>query len=176
MPGKPAKEAEFNLPGLYVHVEDKQGGGAHDGILWGFERFPLAFASGGKTWGIDLRKKRYPMKFTIVLDKFTHEEYARTNTPKVFKSDVTKLDEQGPQAIKIEMNAPLRYRGLILFQANWGPSNARPGDALFSDFAVVHNPSDHWPLISCGIIALGMLIAFTHKLVRYIQAQEALRA
>jgi hypothetical protein len=65
---------------------------------------------------------------------------------------------------------------LVLFQSSWGPPNARPGERLFSVFSVVRNPSDHWPLYSCIVIGVGLLIAFTQKLMKYVRAQNLQRA
>ena len=70
------------------------------------------------------------------------------------------------------MNSPLRHKGLILFQASF---QEFPDGTFSSTFAVVKNPSDHWPLVSCIVIACGMLIAFTQKLVRYVSVQSSMR-
>lgn len=169
-----AKENEANVAGVYVTVRgaDLQ----QQGILWGHERYPWVVNSGGKRWALSLRKKRFKMPFTIVLDKFTRELYPRTQIPKVFKSEVTKIEGTDATPYKIEMNEPLRHGGLTLFQASWGPADAGPGQPLFSTFAVVRNPSDHWPLYSCIIISIGLLIAFTDKLVKYTRSQAKRRA
>lgn len=177
LPSELLKEAEANVAGLYVHVtdngkEDKQGL-KKDGILSGLSQYPFAWSSGGKNWVLDLRKKRYRMPFTVVLDKFTHELHPRTGIAKVFMSDVTKIENGVEQKVKIQMNEPLRADGLVLFQASWGPENAKPGEALFSVFAVVRNPSDQWPLISCIVIGIGMVIVFSQKLVKYMLTQAA---
>ncbi|MEZ0230576.1 MAG: hypothetical protein ACAI25_18285, partial [Planctomycetota bacterium] len=90
-----------------------------------------------------------------------------------YKSDVLVTDAAGKQrGAKIEMNQPLRDGGLIVFQSSWGPENAPPNTPLYSGFAVVKNPSDQWPLWSCIVIAIGMIIAFGQKLVRYIEIQK----
>ncbi len=171
------KEAEQNISGVYVRLTDRQGAAEpREAVLWGAQRFPFTVSWGGRHWAVDLRKKRFKMPFTIVLDDFTHELHPRTGIAKLFMSDVTKIEEGTAQAIKIEMNQPLRHGGLILFQSGWGPSNARPGDPLFSTFAVVRNPSDQWPLVSCIVIAVGMLVAFGQKLVKYMKAQAYARA
>jgi hypothetical protein len=90
---------------------------------------------------------------------------------KEFSSDVTVTGPSSTRALKISMNQPLRDKGLVLYQASWGPSNARPGDRLFSTLAVVSNPSDQWPLWSCLVIAAGMLLHFTRKLVRHVRLE-----
>lgn len=59
----------------------------------------------------------------------------------------------------------------MLYQASWGPSNAAPGQRLFSTFAVVRNPADHWPLVACLVIAVGFLFHFVRKLWRYIRSE-----
>ena len=68
---------------------------------------------------------------------------------------------------------PLRDGGLVLFQASFAQL---PNGQLESTLAVVKNPSDQWPLISCIIIAVGMLMAFVQKLLRYIEAQKVERS
>ncbi len=168
-----AKENEMNVAGAYVTIKDKSG--QHEGILWGHERYPLAVRSGGKTWGISLRHARFKLPFTIQLNKFTHEFYPRTQIPKVFMSEVTKTEGDDRTPFKIEMNAPLRHGGFTLFQASYGPSNATPGTAMFSTFAVTRNPSDHWPLYSCIVISIGLLVVFGEKLVKYTKSQQKKR-
>lgn len=168
------KENEQNVGGLYLAVTDKAGK-RHEGLLWGFARTPLTLTIDGRPWAIDLRKKRFSVPFTIVLDDFTRELHPRTNMPKVFMSDVTKLEDGVATQHKIEMNEPLRHAGYTLFQASWGPGDARPGDRLFSTFAVVKNPSDYWPLYSCIVITVGLLLTFGQKLTAYIRSQAPKR-
>ena len=101
--------------------------------------------------------------------------HPRTNTPKSFESDVKKIDDGGEQAICISMNEPLRHEGLVLFQSDWWPKGLPDDQRVQSIFSVVRNPSDNWPAISCGIIFLGMAIAFGMKLVKYVMSQSAAR-
>jgi hypothetical protein len=162
-------EAEKNVAALATKVDGK------DGILWGLASSPLVVPADGRNWAVALRKKRFKMPFTVTLDKFTHEFYPNTEIPKVYASEVTVHDNGGDRKAKIEMNAPLRDHGLIVFQSFFGPPNAPPGTPLYSGFAVVQNPSDQWPLTSCIVIAIGMTIAFSQKLYRYINAQAASR-
>src|SRR5205814_5775154 len=133
------KEAENNVAGLYARTEDKQTNEKHEGILWGGEHYvnyAWTVSSGGKTWAIDLRKKRYKMPFLIVLDKFTRELHPHTNTPKGFMSEVTRIEGDTTERSRIEMNEPLRREGLVLFQSGWGPPEAGPSDRMFSIFSV----------------------------------------
>ena len=167
--------SERNIAGAYVTIVGKWERTRQQGILWGAESAPLTVKIGDRRWAVSLRKERYPMPFMLRLDKFTKEDHPRLNMPKAFSSDVTLIQGETQRPIKISMNKPLREQGLVLFQASWGPSNARPGDRLFSTFAVVRNPADQMPLYACIIIALGLIMHFWRKLVRYIR-NEARKA
>lgn len=162
------KEAERNVPGLYAAaVGDK----THEGILHGFARAPWTFESSGRKFAVDLHKERYPMPFTLRLDKFTKREHARTTMASHFSSDVTVFEGESSRRVHIKMNEPLRDEGLVLYQASWGPANARPGDPLFSQLAVVRNPADQYPLYACIVIGAGLLLHFGRKLLRYIKIE-----
>ncbi len=171
----PEGNAEHNVAGMYVSTQANDGGPEQLGILPGMARAPHRFEAGGKTWAAMLRHRTYPMPYTIVLDKFTRDLHPGTGMASRFMSDVTMIDANEQRPLEIEMNEPLREGGLVLFQASWGPSNARPGDPLFSTFSVVKNPSDHWPLVSLIITGLGLLYTFVYKLVKYIAKQLKLR-
>lgn len=168
-------EAEMNIAGAYVQLLEKATGARHDGLLFGLNLHPYSVVVAGRLYSVDLRKKRWPLPFEIHLDKFTRELHPGTQMDKVFLSDVTKIEDGVSRQLKITMNEPLRHAGYTLFQAKWGPSNARPGDPLFSTFAVVRNPSDQWPLYSCIIIAAGLLFHFGLKLSKYIQSENKRR-
>lgn len=171
-----AEAAERNLAAMIVTAQ--VGGVTSQGILWPFSRYPWVVKAGDKEYAVSLRHRRMSMPFGITLDKFTRELHPGTGMAKVYSSDVTKteLESSSSQKLKISMNEPLRSEGLVLFQSSWGPPDAKEGDALFSQFSVVRNPSDAWPLYSCIIITIGMLITFGQKLTRYIRNQEKKRA
>ena len=165
------KQAEANLAGTYVSVVDKQDRSRQPGILWAVDSSPLTVTVAGEDWAIDLRKERYPMPFTLVLDKFTKEDHPRSNMPKAFSSDVTVIQGDTARPVRISMNEPLREQGLVVYQASWGPQNARPGDPLFSTLSVVRNPADQFPLYACIVIATGLVFHFSRKLIRYIRIE-----
>ncbi|GMW02426.1 MAG: hypothetical protein AMXMBFR84_35620 [Candidatus Hydrogenedentota bacterium] len=167
---------ERNVAGLYCTVEDKTTGERSDGLLWAMGGTPLTVMAGGTTWHVELRRKTWELPFTIVLNDFTRELHPRTSMPRVFKSEVTKLEGNTEQIIQISMNEPLRHRGYTLFQASWGPQDAGPNDRLFSTFAVAKNPADQFPLYACIVIAAGLLIHFSIKLYGYLQKENRRRA
>lgn len=161
-------QAERNIAGCYVDVRQAQDGTTETGILWGGARAPFVFEADGRTWGLDMRKKRMSIPFTVVLDRTARERYPGTGKPRAFMSDVTMIDDDIVQATRIQMNEPLRHKGYVLYQSGWGPEEPGPGDRLFSVFAVVRNPADRWPLYACIVISLGLLIHFTQSLKRYM--------
>jgi len=164
-----AKEAEANVAGAYVTVVGD--GVRQEGILWGLQQAPWTVTMDGVDWAIDLRRERYPMPFTIVLDEFTKKDHPRIDMPRSFSSDVTVIGDNVSRKVEISMNEPLRDKGLVLYQSSWGPSNARPGDPLFSTFSVVRNPADQYPLYSCIVIGFGLVLHFARKLLAYIRSE-----
>lgn len=171
--GRPlAKDAERNLAGAYVDVVEEGSDAVQRGLLWGMAQAPWQVQAGGSNWTIDLRRKRWPLPFTIVLDKFHRDLHPGTAMAANFSSDVTKIDEGVSRQVEIKMNEPLRHKGYTLFQSGWGPQNAPEGAKLFSTFSVVRNPADQWPLYSCYIVTLGLCIHFLQRLVGHIRQQN----
>ncbi len=163
-------ETERNIAGAYITVEEENGP-THEGILWGVSRYPYTITTAdGERWAIDLRKKRFQLPFTVILNKFTRELHPRTEMPSAFSSDITKIQDGVNQEIHISMNRPLRHEGYTLYQASWGPQDAGPNDPLFSTFAVVRNPADQFPLYACIVIAAGLLIHFSISLTKYLRS------
>lgn len=169
LPG--AIQAEQDIAGLTVTLEGLPDG-SETGLVWGVQRAPWVVRAGGKPWAIDLRRRTWRMPFQIHLRDFTRELHPGTEMPSKFYSDVTCIQANVSQDLQISMNEPLRRDGLTLFQASWGPSNARPGDRLFSTFAVVENPADDVPLIALLIITAGLLVNFLPRLLRHMRAQS----
>jgi hypothetical protein len=171
------KTAERNIAGAYATLRDPNTGESQEGLLWGLAQAPWNATIGGEQYLVDLRHKRYPVPFTITLDKFTRELHPGTQMAASFSSDVTQMEETGAtRQIHIRMNEPLRDRGFTFFQASWGPQGAGPNDRLFSTFAVVNNPADQWPLYACYVITVGLLIHFGQKMVWYIKRENRRRA
>jgi hypothetical protein len=163
-------QAEANIAGAYVSVRTPDGA-ATPGILWGAEVAPLTVQAGGKRYAVGLRKERYPLPFTLGLERFEKVDHPGTAMPKSFESDVSVKSGESERGVTISMNEPLRDAGLVLYQASWGPSNARPGDPLYSTFAVVRNPADQLPLYGCIVIAAGLVLHFGRKLARHVRTE-----
>lgn len=168
-----ALEAEREVAGLSVTLD--AGVERTSGLLWGLQRVPWTATVGGAIFELDLRKRSYPLPFQVHLRDFTRELHPGTGIPSRFYSDVTCVEGGVGRDLRISMNEPLRRGGFTLYQASWGPSNARPGDRLFSTFAVVENPADRVPLVACVVIALGLVAHFVPRLARHVKLQ-AVRA
>lgn len=164
-------EAERNVPGCYATLRDDDGAIFAEGILWGGSAAPLVVELDGAAWSFDMRKQRMTLPFSVKLDETARELYPGTSKPRSFMSDVTFTAGEQSQEIRIQMNEPLRHAGFVLYQSGWGPDNARPGDRLFSVFAVVRNPADRWPLYACIVISIGLLLQFSQSLLAHIRRE-----
>lgn len=162
------KDNEANVAGAYVTLVGRDGK-RREAILHGQSRAPLNVEYDGRRFGVALRREQWVMPFTVALEDFEKEDHPRMMMPKSFSSDVVVVEEGSERKVKISMNEPLRQEGLVIYQASWGPSNARPGDRLFSTLAVVRNPADQYPLYSCIVIAIGLVMHFSMKLRKHIR-------
>ena len=128
------------------------------------------FTEAGKTYELSLRRTRYYVPFTVRLDKFTHEKYPGTETPRRFASDVTLKEGASSFAYNISMNQPLRHAGLTFFQSSFG--STKDGKSL-SVLQVVRNPGWLLPYVSVAIMSLGLLWHFGFSLLRFLRGRAA---
>ncbi|QDU67184.1 cytochrome c biogenesis protein ResB [Engelhardtia mirabilis] len=169
-----ANQAEENVPVVYARA--LVGGQVTSaGILYGGEASPLILGNGDELMALSLRKQRFQMPFTVHLDDFHMEEHPRTRIASVYRSDITKLQDGVEDKVRIEMNRPLRDSGLVLFQSSYGTRMTDLGPRPYSQFSVVRNPSDHWPLYACIVIGVGLLFAFVQRLTAFLKKQNAAR-
>lgn len=161
-------EHERNMPGVHVTVRPKDGSPSLAAWTWSLESAPFVFVTNGRTYSVALRKQRYPMPFEIQLDDFEKVDHPGTRMAKSFSSQVTVTEAGSSRPVLIEMNQPLRTGQFVVYQASWGPSNAGPGDPLFSTLAVMRNPADQYPLYSLIVITVGMFLHFSLKLLGFI--------
>jgi hypothetical protein len=126
---------------------------------------PIQFRAGPKPFEIVLRPKRYYRPFSITLEEFRHDRYAGTEIAKNFSSKVRLIDpsvHENREAL-IFMNHPLRYAGLTFYQAGFGNNDAT------TVLQVMKNPSWLVPYISCGMMALGLVIQFGMHLISFVR-------
>lgn len=177
---EPLVESEANFPGCYLEVVEN-GAVKAKTILWGgLEAFsgqdlPFVYEREGARYAIELRRKRYPLDFAVRLDRFSKRDHPGIDSPRDYRSWVTRLEGNAQQSVQISMNEPMRHSGYIFFQSKYGNPDRWSGGEMYSILQVVRNPSDQWPLISCVIIAIGLLLHFSRKLYGFARAQAAQR-
>lgn len=95
--------------------------GAIIGARFGFDGFltlqegrssDVVYTNSGKT---------IPLGFTIKCNWYNTEYYVGTDTPKEFQSELVII-EDGREVLKkaIEVNSPLKYKGITFYQASYG--------------------------------------------------------
>jgi hypothetical protein len=122
----------------------------------------------GETYKIDLRFEREYKPYTFHLKDFQHKKFAGTDKPKAFKSIIRLEDPKRNEdrQVLISMNNPLHYRGETFYQSAFMPGDS--GTIL----QVVDNPAWFMPYLSCGMMALGLLVHFGASLKRFLRRQR----
>ena len=167
---KPAEEAERFTAGCYARILKRDGTMSDPFILAGASFHPFTHQQDGRTFTVDMRKRLWPMPFTVKLDKFIADFHPGTTRPAKFISHVRRVGTASEVPVTIQMNEPMRYQGLTFFQASYGPPGAVPGQRMYSVFEIVRNPADKWPEYSLWIVAFGMLVTFLIKLGGFLSA------
>lgn len=164
---RPERPDMPSIPGAYVEIVSA-GEKPLRGMLWGRQRYPWAVEVAGATWTLDLRSRVFDLPFAVRLDEFEKEAHPGVDTPRLFASDVTRIQGGIEQRFRIAMNEPMRYGGFMFSQNSWGPQDGSPGP-YWSMLEVSSNPSDQWPKYACYVIALGLLWHFVRKLVTHLE-------
>ena len=150
-------------------VKDKKGGAEQKGILWEFAAAPWTVTVGSDKYLLSLVHRTYKLPFAIKLDKTEQEKHPGTERARRFTSWVTKLEDGREEKRVITMNEPVRSEGYAVFQQTFDDGTRSGSGVKSSGFQIVENPSDHWPLISCIIVAEGLLLHFLMMLARFIK-------
>lgn len=166
--GKTREPAEQFTAACYGRTIDPDGTKSDPFILWGGQYYPLTVRRGDRIFTVSMHKRLWPVPFKIRLNQFSADFHPGTSRPSKFVSKVTRLENGTTVDQTIQMNEPMRHDGLTIYQASYGPQNARPGDKMFSVFEVVRNPADQWPQLSLWIVAFGLLVTFTIKLGSFL--------
>ena len=165
-----AEPAEQYTAGCYARIVNRDGKNEAPFILAGASFHPFSYRFDDRVFTIDMRKRLWPMPFTLKLDEFTAAFHPGTMMALKFVSKVTRIENGGEAKVTIQMNEPMRYEGLTFFQASYGPQGATPGQKMYSVFEIVRNPADKWPEYSLWIVAFGMAVTFLIKLALFLGA------
>jgi hypothetical protein len=160
--------AEANTAGCYARIVQRDGTKSAPFILAGASFHPFSVRLDDRIFTVDMRKRLWPMPFTVQLDEFTADFHPGTMKPSKFISKITRIENGTEAKVTIQMNEPMRYEGLTFFQASYGPPGAGPGEKMYSVFEIVHNPADKWPEYSLYIVTFGMLITFLTHFISYL--------
>lgn len=172
----PFPEDEANVAGLYIHVfsgKNKVGG------YYVSQGFPTSFNYQGSKYTITIQKEKYDLPFSLELLDFTRVLHPNSQMPKHFESKVTLREtidniDKPERTIIIKMNQPLRYQGYTFYQSSFAQEKNNRGQITRerSTLAVMRNPAEKWPYISCLLVVLGMIVHFLPKLFRFAKRQS----
>jgi len=152
-----------------VTAKDKKSGAEHKGILWEFAAAPWTLTIGDDSYLISMAHRTFKLPFAIRLDQTEQEKHPGTERARRFTSKVTKLNGDHEEKRVITMNEPVRSEGYAVFQQTFDDGVRNGSGVKQSGFQIVENPADHWPLISCIIVAEGLLLHFLMMLARFIK-------
>lgn len=154
-PGKPKIQNEENIAGVTLRLHG--GNKEQDGIYILFDPMPkpVEITAGKDTIGLIIEKRRYSLPFSLYLNDFQANHHPGTTTARGYHSDVTVRDGDVAWPVRIEMNAPLRYKGYTFFQSSFFKPD---GDKEYSVLAVVQNRAWLFPYIGTGLMAFGLLL------------------
>lgn len=153
-PKAPEKEAEANLSGFSFTIDGLNED--VDGLYIAFEAMPkpIEFSHNGHNYKIIYGKQQRALPFEIALTDFEKKNYPGMQMARGFSSDVVVLDDGARWNARIEMNAPLRYKGYTFYQSSFDQS----ADGETTVLSVVENKGRLFPYIGTFILALGLLL------------------
>ncbi len=162
-------DAERNSPSCIARVVRRDGRREPPFLLSVLTYHPFTVHEAGRVFTVSLTKRKWVMPFTVTLDKFSAGFYPGTSRPAAFSSDITRSGDGPEVKARIEMNEPMRTRGLTFYQAGYSQSGSGPQARMASVFEVVRNPADHWPRYCTYALALGLLLHYSIRLTPAIR-------
>ncbi|MGB4058050.1 MAG: cytochrome c biogenesis protein ResB, partial [Alphaproteobacteria bacterium] len=120
----PDKEPEADIPGLTFTINGLTP--EENGTYIAFEGMPkpVILQAGKREYKIIFGKQQDQLPFSIRLDDFKKESYPGTDKARAYSSDIVILDGGVEWPARIEMNAPLRYKGYTFYQSSFGQSDS----------------------------------------------------
>jgi cytochrome c biogenesis protein len=105
--------------------------GSMIGNIWGFKGY-VNIPQGESIEAVTLRGsgEMLGLDFTVRCDRFEVSYYPGSQIPKEYLSELTVL-ERGQETLKktIQVNDPLRYKGISFYQSSYGFMPPRPGES-----------------------------------------------
>ncbi|TVQ82666.1 MAG: hypothetical protein EA357_09500 [Micavibrio sp.] len=154
VPAPLEKTEETNLAGAMLHITgaDQE----QDGIHISFEPLqnPPQITDGEDAYTILMRRIQTGLPFSIQLVDVVRTSYPGTQMPQSYHSDVIVHDGDVSWQTRIEMNAPLRYKGYTFYQSGYTLHDGQE----FTTLAVVKNAGRAFPYIAGLFLSLGMAV------------------
>lgn len=152
--GPPSKQDEENLYGLTFSLAGISE--RIDGTYIVFDAMPtpLRLEPGNDVYEISYARRKRLLPFSVRLKQFEKEFHPGTDKPSHYASDLV-IEENGLSwPARVEMNAPLRYKGYTFFQSSFVEN---PEGTTATVLAVVKNPSWPFPYVGSTLLAAGLL-------------------
>ena len=150
------KEPEKNFPGGVFEINDGKGF-RQSLLLYGKEVKPAQLTIGQETYNFILRRKKFPLPFTLTLKDFEIEVHPGTEVARSYKSKVLIENDKLSRDVIIYMNHPLRYKDFTLYQASYA-IDAKGRE--YSTLAVVKNAGRILPYVASLLVFLGLVTHF----------------
>ena len=167
------QETELHLAAAEIEVRDKSGKALKELFLATRSNHPATIVVEGRPYLLRMRKKLWSLPFQVQLDEFRVERDPGSSRAAAYESDVTRISDDDKEEVFIKMNEPMRREGWTFFQSSWGPQEEPNPTEYYSVFEVVHNPADHWPLVSLLIAMFGLIGHFLYRLILFLNRQFA---
>lgn len=148
-----SKEPEENIPGVTFEISGTE---KYDGTYIAFEAMPkpIELRVNKRDYKIIFGREQRLLPFSVKLQDFKKENYPGLDKAKAYSSDVVITDGKLEWPARIEMNAPLRYKGYTLYQSSFEQTQA----GEISVLSVVENKGRLFPYIGTGLITAGLLL------------------
>jgi len=147
---------EQNIPGgvFMLNTDDQKIG---DILLYGGEHQPTSIQLAKGTYYIMLRRKRFELPFTLILQDFEKQMHPGTEVARSYQSRVDIKRQGLDRNVLIYMNHPFRYKDYTLYQASYA-IDAQGRE--YSTLAVVKNAGRLLPYMASLLTFVGLMTHF----------------
>jgi hypothetical protein len=164
------KDDEMNLSGVTFTLSGARED--QDGTYITLEDVPVrpVITVDGVSYTLYVRRAQTPLPFSIHLQDFVQDLYPGTGMARAYHSDVIVEDGGVQWPARIEMNAPLRYKGYTFYQSSF---TATPDGKQQTVLSVVRNAARAFPYVASAIILAGLLLHLFIRLRRTAREDRA---
>ena len=170
-------DGTIDLAAAYIKLTEK-GSGARIGTFLLAQHLAMQDLAeevqlDGKTYQLFLRFKRDYKDYQLRLHDVVKEDYAGTDVPRHYASDMNILDpgRNIDRDVKVWMNNPVRYAGETFYQSGYRkmPPGPTGKEIEVSTIQIVENTGWMIPYVSCMLVMIGLMAHFTGTLARFLR-------